>query len=250
LPLLWIARASLVSRAVAYRVPPDWLARPTLENYVSIFANQDFARYFVTSLAVCGLGATIAIVVGGLAAYGISRAKANSGGLVVALLSGQLFPRIALIIPIYTIMRFLGLYDNFWVMVLTYLSFMLPAAAIVLVPFFGSIPIAFEEAATVDGASRLDVLVRIIVPIAAPGMAAAWVFAFVLGWNEFLFPLFLGGREMQLLTVSISAFVTQRGVEIGPVAAGTMVAIVPALLLFFVARRYLIHGLAAGGVRA
>lgn len=249
LPLLWVARTSLVSKIAAYTIPPDWSAALSLESYKTVFVERRFAGYFLNSLVISFVSATLAVLIGAFVSYGLVRTRRRTGSLKLAVLSGQLFPRIVLIIPLYVLVRTIGGLDTYWVFVVGYLAFLLPAAVAVLLPYLDSVPLELEEAAMIDGASRATVLRRIVLPLALPGVSAAWMFAFVLGWNEFLFPLFLGGRNTRTLTVGISAFVTQRGVDIGPTAAATMIAILPALAIGMIARRSLIQGITSGGVR-
>jgi ABC-type glycerol-3-phosphate transport system permease component len=247
LPLMWIARTSFVSKIAAYTIPPDWLAKPSLENYQTIFTEQRFLGFFLNSVIVSLGSALLAVAIGSVAAYGIARSRRPTAMLRIAALSGQLFPRIVLILPIYTIVRILGGLDNHGVFVVSFLAFMLPAATAILTPYFEAIPVEMEEAAMVDGASRVTALWRVVIPMALPGIGSAGVFAFILGWNEFIFPLFLGGKHTRTLPVAIGAFVTQRGVDIGPVAAATMLAVMPVVLLTILTRRLLIEGLTAGG---
>ena len=249
LPLLWVVRTSFVSKVAAYTIPPEWFAAPSLESYRTIFEEQQFVGYFVNSLVVSLISALLAVFIGTVVAYGIVRARGRAAGLRIVVLSGQLFPRIVLIIPIYTIVRLLGALDQHWVFIVSFLAFMMPAAIAILMPYFEAIPIELEEAALIDGASRTTALTKVVIPMALPGIASAGIFAFILGWNEFLFPLFLGGRNTRTLPVAIGAFVTQRGVDIGPVAAGTVLAMAPVVVLAIVARNLLVEGLTAGGTQ-
>ena len=249
LPLGWIVRTSFVSQMQAYRIPPDLTAPPSIENYVTVFQGRDFGRHLSTTLIVCGISASLAVALGGLGAYGVARRERGGTGITLAMLSGQLFPRIALVLPLYILVRNVGGYDTVWVFILTYLSFMVPATVVILIPYFRQVPKEVEDAALVDGAGRLRILARIVFPLALPGVAAAWVFALMLGWNELLFPLFLGGRSTRMLTVAVGSFVTQRGVAIGPVAAATMLCIVPVVFVVILLRRALVGGLTAGSVR-
>jgi multiple sugar transport system permease protein len=248
-PLLWIARTSLVSKIMAYKIPPNWFAPPSLENYISIFHTQPFQSYFFNSFAISLVTALLSVVIGSLAAYGIVRRERPSGGLRLAILSGELFPRIVLILPIYGIVRSLGLLDNHFTFILSFLTFALPSAIWILIPAFESVPVEMEESALVDGANRLRSLWSVVLPTVLPGLGAALIYAFIISWNEFLFPLFLGGRNTRTLTVAIGAFVTQRGVDIGPVAAATMLSITPVILLVILARNMLVEGLTAGATK-
>lgn len=249
LPLAWVARTSLVSQNVAYQIPPQWFAPPSLENYAIIFSTDDFGAYFVNSMVVAVATTFVSVVLGALAAYGIVRTTKKRGRWQVGVLAGQFFPRITLLIPLYVGASTLGLLDQHGTLIVAFLAFSLPASIWIQMGFMQALPLELEEAAMMDGASRMRVLATIVAPLAAPGMVAAAVFAFMLSWNEFLFALFLGGRDTRTIPVAIASYITQRGVDIGPVAAAVMVSLLPVVLFSLVGRRYLVSGLTQGAVR-
>ena len=249
LPLLWILRTSLVSRRVAYLIPPDWLATPNLDSWSYIFGSQGFQGFFANSLIIALSSAIVSLLVGVPAAYSIARWRTGGQPIRIGVLATQILPAIALVIPTFIFARTLGLLNNQGTLAVMYLTFNLPFVVWILIGFFQGLPVEVEEAALVDGATRTQILVKVVVPMAVPGLIAAGVFSFVLGWNEFLWAFILSGIESRTLPVAVAGLVTQQGTLIGPMAAATVLMSVPVIVLTFVVRRYLVTGLTFGSVK-
>jgi multiple sugar transport system permease protein len=153
------------------------------------------------------------------------------------------------LIPMFMLASQFGLINNYLSLILAYLSFLLPFSIWMLISFFEAIPTDMEEAALVDGATRLQGLFYITIPLAAPGIAATGILSFLFSWNEFMFALVLTGNETRTLPIGVANFLTQRGVEMGELTAATMVMIIPVMILAFSIRGYLVRGLSFGGVK-
>lgn len=249
LPLLWILRTSIVSRRSAYLIPPDFGAALNLDSWTYILADQNFVRYFVNSLAI-GIGtAVISLIIGVPAAYSMARWRTGGQSVRVGILATQILPPITLVIPVFIVARELGLLNSQLLIAVMYLSFNLPFVVWILSGFFLGLPQEVEEAGLVDGATRLQVLRLIVVPIALPGLIAAGVFSFVLAWNEFLFAFILTGIESRTLPVALVGLITQAGTQVGPMAAGTVLMCAPVIVLTFMVKRYLVTGLTFGSVK-
>jgi multiple sugar transport system permease protein len=249
LPLLWIARTSIVSRRVAYLIPPDWGAPFNLDSWAYIFGDLNFIRFFVNSLAI-GVGtALLSLLIGVPAAYSIARFRTGGQPVRIGILATQILPPIALVIPVFILARETGLLNNQGMLAVMYLSFNLPFVVWILSGFFQGLPQEVEEAALVDGATRLQVLRLVVVPMALPGLIAAGVFSFILAWNEFLFAFILTGIESRTLPVALVGLITQAGTQVGPMAAGTVLMSVPVIALTFIVKRYLVSGLTFGSVK-
>jgi len=249
LPLLWIFRTSIVSRRVAYLIPPDWSAPFNLDSWAYIFGEQDFVRFFVNSLAI-GVGtALLSLLIGVPAAYSIARFRTGGQPVRVGILATQILPPIALVIPVFILARETGLLNNQGMLSVMYLSFNLPFVVWILISFFQGLPQEVEEAALVDGATRLQVLRLVVIPMALPGLIAAGVFSFILAWNEFLFAFILTGIESRTLPVALVGLITQAGTQVGPMAAATVLMSVPVIVLTFIVKRYLVSGLTFGSVK-
>jgi multiple sugar transport system permease protein len=249
LPLLWIARTSIVSRRVAYLIPPDWGATLNLDSWGYIFGDQNFLRFFLNSLGI-GVGtAFLSLLIGVPAAYSMARWRTGGQPVRVGILATQILPPIALVIPVFILAREAGLLNNQLLIAVMYLSFNLPFVVWILSGFFQGLPQEVEEAGLVDGATRTQVLRLVVVPMALPGLIAAGVFSFVLAWNEFLFAFILTGISSRTLPVALVGLITQAGTQVGPMAAGTVLMSVPVIVLTFVVQRYLVTGLTFGSVK-
>ncbi len=249
LPILWVLRTSLVTRYIAYKIPPVWLPPLTLENYRRIFEMYPFQDYFVNSTVVSAASTALALVLGSLAAYSFARFRTGGNLLRVSILSTQMLPAITLVIPFFLLARLTRLWDTHLVLVLAYLSFNLPYTIWTLVGFFQSIPVEMEESALIDGCSRFQAFVKIVVPVSLPGLLAAGVLNFILCWNEFMFALILTGRNARTMPVAISALWTQQGVLIGAVCAATILVITPVVIMTFFVQRFLVRSLTFGAVK-
>jgi multiple sugar transport system permease protein len=249
LPLLWIARTSIVSRRAAYLIPPDLGAPLNLDSWSYILGDQGFIRFFGNSLGISLGSALISLVVGVPAAYSIARWRTGGQSTRIGILATQILPPITLVIPVFILARELGLLNNQLLLAVMYLSFNLPFVVWILSGFFQGLPVEVEEAGLVDGATRLQVLTQIVVPMARPGLIAAGVFSFVLAWNEFLFAFILTGIESRTLPVALVGLITQAGTQVGPMAAGTVLMSAPVIVLTFLVKRYLVTGLTFGSVK-
>jgi multiple sugar transport system permease protein len=248
LPLLWLARVAFTDKLTAYRLPPEWVAlRP--DNFIEIFERYDFAGAFLNS-TVAALGSTaISLPLATAMAYAFARFVTGGLPLRLFVLASQMLPPVILVLPLYTIFLTAGLLNSWTGIIIAHLTINIPFLAWMLVAFFQGEVVQLEQAARVDGATRFQAFFRIAVPVAAPGLLAAGLLAFILSWNEFLFALLLTGKATNTIPVRLASFQTQRGVEIALVGAGALIAIVPVLALLPFMRRYLIKGLSLGALK-
>ncbi len=248
LPLSWVLRVSLTDRLTAYKIPPE-VGHIGLENYVEIFADYPFAAWFSNSLIVAGAATLIALPLATAMAYAFARF--DTGGLTLRLgvLASQMLPPIILVLPLFAMFLLAGITGGRWALILAHLTISLPFLAWMLVSFFEGDVARLEEAARVDGASRWQAFLRISVPVAAPGILAAGLLGFILSWNEFLFALVLSGPDSQTLPVGLAALETHAGVEIAPLAAATVVSLLPVFALLPFLRKHLIKGLSLGALK-
>ncbi len=248
LPLLWLARVALTDRLTAYKLPPEWVTL-RLDSFVEIFETHSFAGYFLNSI-VAALGSTvISLPLATAMAYAFARYNTGRLPLRLFVLASQMLPPVILVLPMYSLFLFAGLLNSWIGLIVAHLTINIPFLAWMLVAFFQGDIEQLEQAARVDGATRFQAFLRIAVPVAAPGLLAAGLLAFILSWNEFLFALILTGKPTNTLPVGLASFQTQRGVEIGLVAAGSIVAILPVLAILPFMRRYLIKGLSLGALK-
>jgi multiple sugar transport system permease protein len=264
LPFSWLLLTSVMPETEALSVPPHWVPeRPTIENYAA-FVRPSGTRSIVGSRAaehtLPGIGnsilaatgtAAVNLVLGTLAAYAFARLRfPGRATLLVLYLGSRMVPGIALIVPLYLVVQRLGLLDSLTALVLTYLTFTLPFTIWLLKSYFQGIPRELEEAALVDGCRWPSMVVRVLVPAAAPGLVAAALFAFMTAWNDYLFAVILTSSiAAKTAPVVVAGFATDVTTERTLMAAGGVLAVVPPLVLAFLCQRLLVQGLVSGSVK-
>ena len=249
-PIYWIAAASFKTELALYARPPRWVFTPILDNYQRVLYNIPFFQYLTNSLVIA-VGTTVgSLVLGTLAGYGFARFRFRGSSTVRFLvLVTRMAPRMVLVVPYYLLMQKLGLLDTYTGLLIAYVSFALPFTIWLLIGFFVDVPLEVEEAAMIDGCGRLGVLLRVVIPIAAPGLVVAAIFAFLVSWNEFLFALILSGVEAKTLPVVIAGFSTDVGPLYGEMSAAAVMVMLPNIVMTLVLQRYLVRGLTLGAVK-
>lgn len=247
LPLAWILRTALLPEELAYVLPPKW-GPWTLENF-RVIIDGPFGRAMLNSLAVASATVAVGLPIAALLGYALARYRTGGEALRFGVLATQMLPPIAIALPLFSLFRTWGLVNTLPGIVIAYLTIGLPFMSWMLMGFFDGIPRALEEAALVDGATPLSAFVRVVLPVAAPGLFAAGMLGFILAWNEFLFVLLLSGQETQTIPVVLASQITQRGVLFSRVAAGVVLSILPIVVLARVVDRYLVSGLTFGAVK-
>ncbi len=251
LPFFWMVSVSIKPANEPFAIPAKlWPDHPTLENYQNAFY-PEFRRYFLNSIVVSLATTAISLSVGLLAAYSFSRFQIRAlSALLVLIILAQMFPVSAMIIPIYKIMRDLHMLNTYPSLILAYLTLTLPVSIWMLRSFMENIPLDLEEAATVDGASRLQAFVRVVVPLARPGIVATGVWIIVVTWQEFLFALaFTSSRDMRTLPIGMNDFIGQYGIRYGELMASSVMVSVPVIVLFMFLQRYFVAGMTAGATK-
>jgi len=247
IPVLWFILVSLQSPTRALAQSPFANLKFSLQNYVNVFARLRYLRYFANSLIISVIATAVTLFIGSLAAYSFSRLRNKvTDNLSFWILSTRMLPPIAVIIPVYLLMSSVGLLDTFLGMVIIYMTISIPYSVWMLKSFFDDIPRELDEAAMVDGCSKLGIIGRIVVPIAVPGIVSTGVFNFILLWSEFLFALIITSIGTKTLPVAIAAFITDKGIEWSNMAAAGSVLIVPLAMMFYLIQRFLIRGLTFG----
>jgi multiple sugar transport system permease protein len=253
-PVYWMVTISLKSEVDQFASPPHWFTfRPTLEHYYDAFFTRSFAKYLTTSLTVASLSTVCAVTLGTLTAYGLARFKLRGKldqRLSLWILSTRMFPPIVTAVPLFLMMRDLRLLNTIASLVIVYTALNLPFVVWMMRGFFRELPKELEEAAMVDGDSRLGALVRVILPLVTPGLAATAVFCLIVSWNEFLLALVLTQTDASMtLPVGIAGRVTQYEIKWGVMSAAGVVAMIPILAFAMAVQRYLVRGLSLGAVK-
>ncbi|MDR2455543.1 MAG: carbohydrate ABC transporter permease [Deltaproteobacteria bacterium] len=260
-PIYWVATMSFKSDQDILSWPPKFVFSPTMSHYKAILMNivtkgtglsttVDFPSYFKNSLVVCLLAVAISLVIGTPAAYAFARFKfKGSDSLAFNFLTFRFAPEMLVIIPIYLFYTWSGLYNTYMGLVWVYQLITLPMVIWILRGYFEDVPVDLEQAGRLDGYSRWSVALRITLPIVKPGLAATALLTFIYAWNNFIFGMILGGVEVQPVTVAALQFISAEKLRYGDMAAGSVLAAVPILILAVWAQKYLIRGLSLGAVK-
>jgi multiple sugar transport system permease protein len=255
-PLYWVIASSFKPAADVFATPPVWLFRPSLSNYSFIFGathssegGTDFLRYLVNS-AIISVGTAIpSLILGSMAAYGITRCRIRWGErYLTGILIGRILPPICLLVPLFTIWSTLRLVDTQVAVVITYLATGLPFVVWMMSGFFRALPRELDEAAQLDGCSRLGALWRVVLPCSVAGLLVTGLFAVLGAWNEFLVVVVLTANRAEPISVAIQGYVSGFSTEWGPLFAASTIAFVPVLVMGIVAQRYLVRGFSVGVV--
>jgi multiple sugar transport system permease protein len=253
-PIYWMLTISLKHEVDQFAVPPRWfIFTPTLEHYRDAFQTRSFGQYLITSAIVAIFSTFGALVIGTLAAYALARFKMPhrlDRKLSLWILSTRMFPPIVTAVPLFLMMRDLQLLNTRTSLVILYTGFNLPFVIWMMRGFFVEVPRELEEAALVDGDSRMGALRRVLLPLVAPGLAATAVFCLIISWNEFLFALVMTQTDAAMtLPVGIAGRVTQYEIKWGVMSAAGVVAMMPILIFAMAVQRYLVRGLSLGAVK-
>jgi multiple sugar transport system permease protein len=252
-PVWWIIAVSFQAPAKISNWGEFWPTDWTWDNYRGIFKTSDFTRALVNSIVVAVITTVIAVVLGSMAAYAVARLNfPGKGALVGMSLLIAMFPVISLVTPMFNIMRFLGLFDTWWALIIPDIAFALPLSLYTLSAFFREIPWELEKAAKVDGATPTQAFVRVIAPLAAPGMFTTAILVFIVTWNEFLLAISLTSTNNARTVPAAIAFFTgssQFQQPAGSIAAAAVIITIPIVLFVLFFQRRIVAGLTSGAVK-
>jgi multiple sugar transport system permease protein len=251
-PAIWIVLTSLKTEAELLRLPitilPDTL---TFQNYTRVFTDQPILTFMWNSVAVATLSTLLCVTVSALAAYALVRLRLPAPGLILSLLMAiAMFPLISLMVPLFQVMRTIGLLNTWWALVFPYAVLSMPVCTMVLISFFQDIPKDLESAAMIDGCSRLGALWHVVIPLTAPGVFTAGILAFVNAWDEFLLALTLSSRvSSRTLPVGITLYQGEFSFPWPIISAALVVAIVPISIIIALFQERVVGGLTQGGMK-
>jgi multiple sugar transport system permease protein len=251
-PLLWVVLVSLFPASSFLSSPPDLSHGAGVNDYATLLADPIFLDSIKNSLIAAGGTMVVCVTLAVLAGYALARLSVPGRNLFLGgALATQMVPATVLAIPVFMLVRAFGLLDSLLAIVLAYSGFLLPYAVWLLRNFFEQIPRSLEAAARMDGASRLQTLRLILLPVAAPGIAATSLFVFVSCWNEFLFALVLTSTKAKTVTVRLSevSLGLFGNYDYGVAAAAAAIAVLPVLVLFILMNRYMVRGLLEGATK-
>ena len=246
-PFLWMLSSSFKTQVDIISWPPKLFFEPTLQNYLKVFEEQDFLKYFINSTIVGGLAVGFSLLLGLPAAYSISRYTQKK--LAVFILLARLMPGISFLMPWYIIFSRLNLMDSYIALVLSHMLIALPIVVWIMASYFNSIPHEMEESAMVDGATRQYAFLKIILPLSGPGIITATTLSFIFSWNNFMFSQVLSMEKTKTLPIAVYNFVSYAEVDWGGVMAAAVAIMAPAILLTMIFQKYVVKGLTMGAVK-
>jgi multiple sugar transport system permease protein len=248
LVFLWMLSLSLKNEIDNTAYPPVfWPSEFAWQNYVTIFQQNPFLLYTWNSIIVSGTSTLAALIVGVPAGYGLARARAQGLGLLVLL--SRITPGLSYLIPLFILFRALGLTGTLYPLIIIHLVISVPIVVWVMMSFFESLPAELEEAALIDGANLWQAFIRVMLPLARPGIAVGAILSFIFSWNNFIFGVVLAGRETRTLPVAVYNSLSYEQLSWGPLAAAALVVTLPVLVLTIFVQKEIVSGLAAGAVK-
>jgi multiple sugar transport system permease protein len=251
LPLLWVFGISLKTRAQTFSMPPLLIWKPTLANYAAVLTRGEFLSAFANSLIVSTGAVLASLIVGVPAAYAFARIRfAGKSFLFFSLLVMRMLPPIAVLLPLFALFNKAGLINTRLSLVIAYTTFSLPLIVWIMRGFFEDLPAELEEAARVDGATRGGAFLRVMLPLARPGLVTAAILSLLLAWNDFLFAAVLTSNSTRTLPVLLAGYAgADTGVEWGQITASGVLVVLPVILFSFAVQKHLVTGLSAGAVK-
>ncbi len=257
LPMIWMLLTSFKSGFAALQFPPQWWpAEPTLASYKKLLdptssVGEDFLRFFWNSLFVSTMSTILSVIVAVPAAYAFSRFDfPGRKFLFFAVLLRNMFPAVVFLVPLFILMRLLGLMNTHGSLILTYLTFGLPLAIWLLKGFYDNIPYQLEQAARIDGATRFQAFLLIIMPLSVPGIIATAIYSFIGAWNEYIFAYtFINRNDRLTLPIGIQRFFSESSSDFPGLMAASFMMSVPVVVLFLMLQRYFVRALTEGAVK-
>ncbi|ETW14067.1 sugar ABC transporter inner membrane protein [Roseivivax marinus] len=248
-PYLWMFLTSISDQSTLFTEGPS-LLNATLENYTRLFRTVGFADNLLDSFIVAGGTVIVGLSLSVTAAYSFSRFEFRAKRiLMLQFLLINMFPLVLLILPLFVLMRVLGLLDTHIALIVANSTIAIPFSIWMMVSYINGIPRSLDEAAMTDGCTRLQALRRVVLPLCLPGIIATGIYIFITSWNEYLYALTLGGREVRPITVAVQTLIGEYEVQWGLLTAGGIVGALPATVLFLLVQKRLISGLTQGAVK-
>ena len=246
-PFVWMLQASFKTQVEITRIPPVWVFKPTLANYVEVFRSQNFGRFIWNSFVIASASTVASLVLGLPASYSIARYRQHYLGLVI--LAARIVPGITFLIPWFILFSRLRLVDTYVSMILSHMVVGMPFIVWVMVSYFEQLPEELEEAARVDGCTRQGAFWHVALPLSGPGVLTSGILAFIFSWNNFMFSVVLAGDRVKTLPVAVFNFLTYATINWGGLMAAAVVITLPVLVIGLLAQRYIIAGLTAGALK-
>ena len=244
---VWMILTGLKTGVQNIAYPPEFIFTPTLENFRAVFQQHNFLRYLMNSLIIAGLATGISLALGLPAAYSIAKYRQGKIGMII--LVARMTPFVSYLLPWYIIFRYLGLIDTYLALTTTHLIITLPMVIWLMVPFFESMPAELEDAAMIDGCTRLQSFLIIVLPLARNGIATSAIISFIFSWNQFLFSLILSGPKTKTVPVAVYNFISYGKIDWAGIGAAATLIVLPVSVFAFFVRRTIVQGLTMGALK-
>jgi len=246
-PFLWMVLSSFKMQSQMLNLKYLFKFDATSKNYCDLFSNYNFFRPILNSFIIALISTSLSLVLALPASYGIARFGMKKTSLL--LLVVRMIPAITFLVPWFVIFTFIGIVDTHFGLILAHMVVALPFIIWIMVPFFESLPKELEESAAVDGSTRFNSFLKIILPISGPGIVTSAILSFVFSWNNFMFGIILSGRNTKTLPVAIYGFISYTDINWGGLMAGSVVVTIPVIVISLFLQKYIIKGLTAGAVK-
>ncbi|RLL40575.1 carbohydrate ABC transporter permease [Oceanobacillus piezotolerans] len=250
-PFIWVFLTSIKPPREIFSSFSWFTSNPTLASYEAALTNRPLVRYMINSFVVSSLTTILALVFASFTAYAVTRLPIKGKGLILGLvLAASMFPQIAIISPMFSLVTGLGLRNSYMGLVIPYITISLPLAIWILATFFKKIPFELEESAKLDGASPFQTFRKIILPLAAPGIFTTGILVFIAAWNEYLFALTINSDDLwRTVPVGISMYQSQYSIPWGDISAATVIVTIPIVILVLFFQKRIVSGLTSGSVK-
>lgn len=249
-PIVWILMMSLKRPEDIVVYPPKFFFLPTIDNYITVLSGSEFMTPFVNSLIVTAGSLVLTLLIGLPAAYALARFQFKGReSIALGILSMRFAPELLIILPLYLLFQKTGLYDSYLGLILAYQLVTLPMLVWMLRSFIEDLPVELEEAVAVDGGNRWTAFRHVLFRLIAPGLGASLMLSFIWAWNSYTLPLVLAGKNTQVITTGIQQYISYQSIDWGPMAAATVVSIIPGILFAVFSLRWIVGGLTAGTVK-
>ncbi|MDP1989499.1 MAG: carbohydrate ABC transporter permease [Syntrophales bacterium] len=243
----WMILTGLKTGIQNISYPPEFLFTPTLENFRAVFQQYNFFRYLLNSLVIATLATAISLVLGLPAAYSIAKYRQNKIGIII--LIARMTPFVSYLLPWYIIFRYLKLIDTYSALTITHLIITMPMVIWLMVSFFESMPSELEDAAMIDGCTRWQSFLLIVLPLVRNGIATAAIMSFIFSWNQFLFSLILSGPKTKTVPVAVYNFISYGKIDWAGIGAAATLIVLPVSIFAFFVRKSIVQGLTMGALK-
>lgn len=244
---VWMVMTGLKTGVQNIAYPPEFIFSPTLENFRAVFEQYNFFKYLMNSLIVASLATLVSLLLGLPAAYSIAKYRQDKIGIVI--LVARMTPFVSYLLPWYIIFRYLNLIDTFTALTITHLIITLPMVIWLMVSFFESVPAELEDSAMIDGCSRLQSFLLIVLPLVRNGIATSAIISFIFSWNQFLFSLILSGPKTKTVPVAVYNFISYGKIDWAGIGAAATLIVLPVSVFAFFVRKSIVQGLTMGALK-